>query len=246
MTCPNAIKIELSTISSNCFIEQISTTCLAQYSYYIEADKKAIVIDPIRDLKVYTDLLTNRSANMKYILETHFHADFVSGHTELANKTGAEIVFGEGAQAEFKFLEAKNNTYLELSDKIRILVLHTPGHTLESSCYVLEEKFKTEKTSEETIDSNSTSEWRRIAVFTGDTLFLGDVGRPDLAQNETKHITTKDLAGMLYSSIAVLKKELPNECVVSRTRGRKCLRKKYSNRNNLNNGNSKENKLRFK
>lgn len=198
MTCPNTLTVDLSKLSPYCYVEQIFTKCLAQYAYYIEADKKAIVIDPIRDVTYFTDILKSRDATLKYVCETHFHADFISGHVELANKTGAEIVFGPNAVADFKLTSVKHETILDLSEKIKLKVLHTPGHTLESSCFVLLEK-------------SDNGEFKQLAVFTGDTLFLGDVGRPDLAVKSD--LTSKDLANMLYDSIQLLKK-LPDECVV--------------------------------
>lgn len=197
MTCQNSFVPDMSKISDNCFIQQIDTKCLAQYSYYIESDKKAAIIDPLRDISIYTDLLKSRGAKLLYVLETHFHADFVSGHVELADTTGAEIVFGPGAEAEFKIRKTKHGEIFDLSDKIKIELLHTPGHTLESSCFCL-------------LEVNKDSA-KNLAVFTGDTLFLGDVGRPDLAVKS--NLTSKDLATMLFESIQLLKK-LPDSCIV--------------------------------
>lgn len=198
MTCSNTVNIDLGKLSPNCYVEQIFTKCLAQYAYYIEADKKAIVIDPIRDISYFKDILKARDSTLKYVCETHFHADFISGHVELASETGAEIVFGPNAVADFKFTSVKHETILDLSEKIKIKVLHTPGHTLESSCFLLLEKLE-------------NGEFKELVVFTGDTMFLGDVGRPDLAVKSD--LTSKDLAKMLYDSVQLLKK-LPDDCVV--------------------------------
>lgn len=174
----------------NCFVEQISTGCLAQFCYYIECDKNAIIIDPMRDLKTYLDLIESRGSKLKYIIETHFHADFLSGHYDLSQTTGAEIVFGSGAKADFAFKEVADGSEITISDNAKIEVIHTPGHTLESSCFVLAVKYQ--------------ETWKSVAVFTGDTMFLGDTGRPDLATSS--NITSKDLAGMLFDSIQILKK----------------------------------------
>lgn len=197
-TCQNSFNPDLSKLSKNVYVEQIFTKCLAQYSYYIEANGNAIVIDPIRESEVYLNILNKRQAKLKYVMETHFHADFVSGHCELAEMSKAEIVFGPGATAEFKIIEGKNNQLFDLSDTVKIRLIHTPGHTLESSCFVLTE-LQEDKT------------YKDLALFTGDTLFLGDVGRPDLAVKSD--LTSKDLAELLFNSIKTLK-DLNDEVLV--------------------------------
>jgi len=155
-------------------IEQIYTGCLAQCAYYIESNGEVAVIDPLREIQPYLDRAAKDNAKIKYVLETHFHADFVSGHVDLAKASGASIVFGPNANPGFETLIAVDKQELKLGD-VTIKVLHTPGHTMESSCYLLTDKDGTHK-----------------AVFTGDTLFIGDVGRPDLAQKSD--ITQDDLA----------------------------------------------------
>ena len=162
-------------------IEQIYTGCLAEAAYYIESDGEAIIIDPLREVDPYIEKAKKNNAQIKYILETHFHADFVSGHVDLAKKTGAEIVYGPTARANFEMKEAKDGELIEVG-KIKIKVLHTPGHTMESSCYLL-------------IDEKGKDK----ALFTGDTLFIGDVGRPDLAVNT--ELSKENLAGLLYDSL---------------------------------------------
>ncbi|AQX50062.1 MBL fold metallo-hydrolase [Elizabethkingia anophelis] len=163
-------------------VEQIYTGCLAQGAYYIVSQGEAVIIDPLREVRPYLDKLQQDNAKLKYILETHFHADFVSGHVDLSDKTGASIVYGPTAKPEFEAIIAKDEEIFEIGD-IKIKVLHTPGHTMESSCYLL-------------IDEKG----KETALFSGDTLFLGDVGRPDLAQ-KGKDLTQEDLAGMLYDSL---------------------------------------------
>tara|TARA_Y100000589_G_scaffold113143_2_gene107525 strand:- start:5381 stop:6760 length:1380 start_codon:yes stop_codon:yes gene_type:complete len=176
------------------YIKQIYTNCLAQASYYIESGNDAVIIDPIRDKNLYLDLLKNRKTRLKYIFETHFHADFVSGHFELANLTNAKIVFGPNAKTNYNIIEAKDNQEFVVGD-LKFRVLHTPGHTLESVCYLLSSKDDIEH-----------------AVFTGDTLFIGEVGRPDLAVNPT--ITSRDLACQLYHSLHNVLLKLPNNVIV--------------------------------
>jgi len=163
-------------------IEQIYTGCLAQGAYYITSENEAVIIDPLREVQPYIDRLNKDGVKLKYILETHFHADFVSGHIDLSNKTGAQIVYGPTANPDFEILSAEDNHIIEFG-KVKIKVLHTPGHTLESTCYLL-------------IDE----EGKDHALFSGDTLFLGDVGRPDLAQ-KAANMTQEDLAGLLYESL---------------------------------------------
>lgn len=162
-------------------IEQIYTGCLAQGAYYIESEGEVAIIDPLRETQQYIDKANADNAKIKYIFETHFHADFVSGHVDLAKKTGATIVFGPGAETSYDIHSAKDNETFKLGN-ITIKALHTPGHTLESTTYLL-------------IDENGNNH----AIFSGDTLFLGDVGRPDLAIKSD--LTKEDLAGMLYDSL---------------------------------------------
>ncbi len=162
-------------------IEQLYTGCLAQGAYYIESEGEVAIIDPLRETQQYIDKAKANNAKIKYILETHFHADFVSGHVDLAKKTGATIVFGPGAKTEYDIHSAKDGEELQLG-KLTIKVLHTPGHTLESVTYLLK-------------DENGKDH----AIFSGDTLFLGDVGRPDLAIKSD--LTKEDLAEMLYDSL---------------------------------------------
>ena len=163
-------------------IEQIYTGCLAQGAYYIESHGEAAIIDPLRETQPYMDRLEKDGVTLKYIFETHFHADFVSGHLDLSQKTKAPIVYGPTANPEFEAIIAEDNQIFEIGN-IKIKVLHTPGHTLESTTYLL-------------IDENG----KETAIFSGDTLFLGDVGRPDLAQ-KAANMTQEDLAGMLYESL---------------------------------------------
>jgi hydroxyacylglutathione hydrolase len=162
-------------------VEQLYTKCLAEAAYYIESKGEAIVIDPLRETQPYLDIATNNGATIKYIFETHFHADFVSGHIDLSKKTGAPIVFGPTANPGFDAIIAEDNQEFKIGDVI-LKVLHTPGHTQESSTFLL-------------IDENG----KETALFTGDTLFLGDVGRPDLAIKTD--LTREDLAGMLFDSL---------------------------------------------
>jgi len=163
-------------------IEQIYTGCLAQGAYYITSNGEAAIIDPLRETQPYIERLNKDGVKLKYIFETHFHADFVSGHLDLSNKTGAPIVFGPNANPEFEFISAKDGQEFKLGD-ITIVVLHTPGHTMESTTYLLR-------------DANGKDH----AIFSGDTLFLGDVGRPDLAQ-KAADMTQEQLAGLLYESL---------------------------------------------
>lgn len=163
-------------------VEQIYTGCLAQGAYYIVSNGEAAIIDPLRETKPYTDRLEKDGVKLKYIFETHFHADFVSGHLDLSKKTGATIVYGPNAAPEFEALIAQDEQLFELG-QVKIKVLHTPGHTMESSTYLL-------------IDEQG----KDYAIFSGDTLFLGDVGRPDLAQ-KAANMTQEQLAGLLYESL---------------------------------------------
>ncbi len=164
------------------FIQQLYTGCLSEAAYYIESEGIAAVIDPLRDIEEYLILAKQRNAQIRFIFETHFHADFVSGHLDLAAATGATIVYGPATETKFPVHVAKDGEVFDIG-KLQIKVLHTPGHTLESSCYVLKNEAG-----------------KDYAVFTGDTLFIGDVGRPDLSQ-KTNELTMDDLAGMLYESL---------------------------------------------
>ena len=175
-------------------IEQIYTGCLAQGAYYIESNGEAVVIDPLREVQPYLDRAEQDGAKIKYVLETHFHADFVSGHIDLAKKTGATIVYGPNAKTGFEAHIATDGETFKVGN-ITIQVLHTPGHTMESTCYLLK-------------DENGNNN----AVFTGDTLFIGDVGRPDLAQKST--LTMADLAGYLYDSLRNKLMPLADEVIV--------------------------------
>jgi len=164
------------------YIEQIYTGCLSQGAYYIESDGEVAVIDPLREVKPYIDKAKKNNAKIKYIFETHFHADFVSGHLSLSKDTGAPIVYGPNANPSFKATIAKDQQVFSLGN-ITVTALHTPGHTMESTTYLLKDK-----------------DGKDHAIFTGDTLFLGDVGRPDLAQKAAT-ITQEELAGILYTSL---------------------------------------------
>jgi glyoxylase-like metal-dependent hydrolase (beta-lactamase superfamily II)/rhodanese-related sulfurtransferase len=162
-------------------IEQLYTKCLSQGSYYIISDNEVAIIDPLRETNQYIEKAKKDNAKIKYVFETHFHADFVSGHVDLANKTNSTIIYGPNAETEYPIYNAKDNEEFKLG-KITIKALHTPGHTLESTTYLV-------------IDENGNNH----SIFTGDTLFIGDVGRPDLAVS--KNLTEIDLAGMLYDSL---------------------------------------------
>jgi hydroxyacylglutathione hydrolase len=163
-------------------IEQIYTGCLSQGAYYIESKGEAAIIDPLREVAPYIEKAKKNKATIKYIFETHFHADFVSGHVTLAKETGATIVYGPMAQTRFDSLIAKDQQEFKIGD-LHLTVLHTPGHTMESTTYLLSDVSR-----------------KNIAIFSGDTLFLGDVGRPDLAQ-KAADMTQEDLAGILYESL---------------------------------------------
>jgi hydroxyacylglutathione hydrolase len=176
-------------------VEQIYTGCLAQGAYYIESQGEAIIIDPLREIAPYIAQAERRGAKIKYILETHFHADFVSGHVDLARATGATIVFGPTATPGFDAKIATDGEELSLGN-IKIRVLHTPGHTMESSCFLL-------------IDETGKDRY----LFTGDTLFIGDVGRPDLAQ-KAANMTQEGLASLLYDSLETKIKPLADDIIV--------------------------------
>jgi len=176
-------------------IEQIYTGCLAQGAYYIISNGEAAIIDPLRETAPYIDRLTSDNVKLKYIFETHFHADFVSGHLDLSTQTGAKIVYGPNAKPEFDIISAEDNQIFEVGN-IKIKVLHTPGHTMESTCYLL-------------IDENG----KDTALFSGDTLFIGDVGRPDLAQKAAS-MTQEQLAGILFHSLRDKVMTLADDVVV--------------------------------
>lgn len=175
-------------------IEQLYTNCLAEAAYYIESEGEAIIIDPLRETDPYIRKAEENKAKIKYIFETHFHADFVSGHVDLAKKTGATIVYGPTANPSFTCHVARDGEVFQLG-KISITVLHTPGHTMESVSYLLK-------------DENG----KETALFTGDTLFIGDVGRPDLAVKSD--LTEKDLAGLLYDSLRNKIMTLPDDVII--------------------------------
>ncbi|MEO6916430.1 MAG: MBL fold metallo-hydrolase [Chitinophagaceae bacterium] len=163
-------------------IEQIYTGCLAQGAYYITSNGEAAIVDPLREIQPYIERLQKDDVNLKYIFETHFHADFVSGHIDLSKKTGAAIVYGPSANPDFEFISARDNQEFKIGD-VTIKVLHTPGHTMESTTYLLKDEAG-----------------KDYCIFSGDTLLLGDVGRPDLAQ-KAAHMTQDELAGLLYESL---------------------------------------------
>lgn len=175
------------------YIEQLYTSCLAEAAYYIESNGEAAIIDPLRETSPYMELASERNAKIKYIFETHFHADFVSGHLDLSRLTGAPIIFGPGAKTAYDVVNAKDGEIFQLGE-ITIKTLHTPGHTPESTCYLLFD------------EANNPH-----ALFTGDTLFVGDVGRPDLLDGL---MTKEELAGMLYESLNNKIKPLPDEVIV--------------------------------
>ena len=176
-------------------IEQIYTGCLAQGAYYIESNGEVAIIDPLREVQPYVDKATANGGKIKYIFETHFHADFVSGHVTLAEKTDAPIIYGPNANPTFEAHIAKDGEVFQLGE-ITITCLHTPGHTMESSCYLLKDK-----------------DGKDYALFSGDTLFLGDVGRPDLAQ-KSADMTQEQLAGILFDSLRTKVMTLADDVIV--------------------------------
>ena len=175
-------------------IEQIYTGCLAEAAYYIESNGEAAIIDPLREVTPYLNKAEQNGATIKYIFETHFHADFVSGHIDLAEKSGATIIYGPTAKTDFKSHIARDGEQFKIG-QLTITTLHTPGHTLESTTYLLTDE-----------------DGRDYCIFTGDTLFIGDVGRPDLAQNGD--LTVDDLAGLLYDSLTAKIKPLADDVIV--------------------------------
>lgn len=177
------------------YIKQLYTGCLSEAAYYVESEGEAAIVDPLRDIDVYLQLARERNTRIKYIFETHFHADFVSGHIDLAKATGATIVYGPRTETKFPVHVAKDGERFSIG-ALSLEVLHTPGHTLESTCYLLKDEAGQDH-----------------CVFTGDTLFVGDVGRPDLAQKD-EQLTMNDLAGMLYDSLQAKILPLGNEVIV--------------------------------
>jgi hydroxyacylglutathione hydrolase len=175
------------------YIEQLYTNCLAEAAYYIESEGQAAIIDPLRETEPYVELAKKRNAKIKYVFETHFHADFVSGHLDLAREVSATIVYGPQANTDYKVYNAKDGEEFTIG-KIKLRVLHTPGHTPESSCYLL-------------LDENG----KEHALFSGDTLFVGDVGRPDLLDGV---MTSDQLASMMYDSLTKKIKTLPDHVIV--------------------------------
>ena len=176
-------------------VKQLYTKCLSQGAYYIESNGEAAVIDPLREVSEYINLSNLSNSKIKYIFETHFHADFISGHLTLSKKTNAPIIYGPNANPSFECIIAKDNQEFKIGD-ITIKVIHTPGHTLESTCYLL-------------IDNVNNP----YCLFTGDTLFLGDVGRPDLAQ-KSMNISKEELAGILFDSVNNKLSNLPDHVLV--------------------------------
>lgn len=177
-------------------VEQIYTGCLAQGAYYIESNGEAIVIDPLREVEPYIRKAELNNAKIKYVFETHFHADFVSGHLDLSKKTGAPIVYGPNANPAFDAIIAKDGQEFKIGD-VTLTVLHTPGHTMESTCYLLKDE-----------------KGKQAGLFSGDTLFIGDVGRPDLAQKVAADLTQEKLAGHLFDSLRNKIMTLPDDLIV--------------------------------
>ena len=181
-------------------VEQLYTSCLAEATYYIASEEEAAIIDPLRETTPYIAMAEADGVKIKYIFLTHFHADFVSGHVDLAKETGATIVYGPTAKADFEFYEAKDNELFTIG-KLQLQVLHTPGHTLESSSFLLYNEVN-----------------KPHCIFSGDTLFIGDVGRPDLAV--TSEITKEDLAAKLYDSLHNKIMILPNDVIIYPNHGK--------------------------
>ncbi len=175
------------------YVQQIYTACLSEAAYYIESNGEAAIIDPIRDIQAYIDLAKERKTTIKYIFETHFHADFVSGHIDLSKATGAPIVYGPGAETRYDIHKAVDGEIFVVGD-CTLTLLHTPGHTLESSCYLLKDENK-----------------KPYALFTGDTLFVGDVGRPDLSSGS---MSSDELAGIMYDTLQNKILPLPDDIII--------------------------------
>lgn len=174
-------------------IEQLYTNCLAEAAYYIESEGEVAIIDPLRETKPYLQIAAERGAKIKYVFETHFHADFVSGHIDLSHQTGAKIIYGPNADTDYEIYQARDGEVFQLG-KITLQALHTPGHTPESTCYLLKDE-----------------QGKDYAIFTGDTLFVGDVGRPDLLDGV---MTKEELAGMMYDSLNNKIKPLADDVIV--------------------------------
>jgi len=191
---PSSLPQLTSLSGAGFFLQQFNTPCLSEFAYYIESNGEVAIIDPLRETKPYIEMAAARNAKIKYVIETHFHADFVSGHVDLAKETGAKIVYGPKASADFELYSAEDGEELPLGN-IFFKVIHTPGHTLESTCYLLHDENKVPK-----------------CIFTGDTLFLGAVGRPDLAVKSD--LTKEDLAGLLYDSLRNKIMPLPDDVIV--------------------------------
>lgn len=175
------------------FVQQLYTSCLSEAAYFIESKGEAAIVDPLRDVEEYINLAKEKGATIKYIFETHFHADFVSGHLELAKATGAPIIYGPETKTRFEATIAKDGDTFQLGE-VSLQVLHTPGHTLESTCYLLKDEQQND-----------------YAVFTGDTLFIGDVGRPDLSSG---NLSSEELAGLMYDSLQQKIVPLADEVIV--------------------------------
>lgn len=182
-------------------VEQIYTGCIAQAAYYLESNGEVAIFDPLREVQPYIDKATADHAKIKYVFETHFHADFVSGHLDLAKKTGAKIVYGPSAQPAFEAIIAEDNQVFEIGN-YKVKALHTPGHTMESTTYLLS-------------DENG----KQYGIITGDTLFIGDVGRPDLAQHAVEGLTQEKLAGYLYDSLRTKIMPLSDDLIVFPSHG---------------------------
>lgn len=182
-------------------IEQIYTGCIAQAAYYLESNGEVAIFDPLREVQPYIEKAEKNGAKIKYIFETHFHADFVSGHVDLAQKTGAKIVYGPTAQPEFEAIIAQDNQEFKVGE-YTVKAIHTPGHTLESTCYLL-------------IDENKKTH----GIITGDTLFIGDVGRPDLAQSLVSELTQEKLASYLFDSLRTKIMPLADDLIVYPSHG---------------------------
>jgi len=174
-------------------IEQLYTGCLSEAAYYIESNGEAAIIDPLRDIEAYLELAKEHNTKIKYIFETHFHADFVSGHLDLAKATGAPIVYGPDTETSFPVYKAKDGEEFRVGD-LTLEVLHTPGHTIESSCYLVKDQ-----------------KGKPHAIFTGDTLFVGDVGRPDLSSG---NLSKEQLASLMYDSLQGKVIPLPDDVIV--------------------------------
>ena len=205
------------------YVEQLYTGCLSESAYYIESNGEAAIIDPLRDVDEYITLAKSRNTSIKYIFETHFHADFVSGHIDLSKITGAPIVYGPTTKTSFPVYVAKDDEEFKIGN-VALKVLHTPGHTMESVCYLLKDE-----------------SGKDYAVFTGDTLFVGDVGRPDLSQKE-ENLTTEELAGIMYESLQQKIIPLADDVIVYPAHGAgSSCGKKLSTQSSSTIGNEKQN-----